>query len=58
VERIFSTYETDITGQLSFNQVTKYIKQRCPHAPDESIFATLGQIDINNNGKIDKNEML
>ena len=57
VEKIWINYDLDKNGTLEVNEVHKYLKDRCPHMPDEAIKQTFSQMDLNNDGHIDKQEM-
>ena len=57
VEKIWINYDLDKNGTLEVNEVHKYLKDRCPHMPEDAIQKTFSQMDLNNDGHIDKQEM-
>ena len=57
VEKIWINYDLDQNGTLEVNEVHKYLKDRCPHMPDEAIKLAFSSMDLNSDGHIDKSEM-
>ena len=57
VEKIWMNYDLDQNGTLDLDEVSAYLKSRCPHIPEPAVIQTFKQIDTNNDGQIDKEEM-
>ena len=57
VEKIWINYDLDQNGILDLEEVTKYLKERCPHIPNENMQEQFDIMDQNKDGKIDKEEM-
>ena len=57
VEKIWINYDLDQNGILDFEEVCKYLKERCPHIPNENMKEQFDIMDQNGDGKIDKEEM-
>ena len=57
VEKIWMNYDLDRNGTLDFNEVSLYLKSRCPHMPEEALTMTFQKMDVNNDQKIDRDEM-
>ena len=37
VEKIWMNFDLDGNGYLDFDEVSKYLRSRCPHMPDQAL---------------------